>query len=100
MAGGIAAGAMGINWLTEPPSGASWAVTSDSTGYLLLAALVAACIGGLLILQSRSRWAAVVLCTAGVVPGILEPRAFVATFLLVFAGLLASSLPCRCRASA
>ena len=33
------------------------------------------------------------LLLAGVVPGLLEPRAFVATFLLVFAGLLAASLP-------
>ncbi len=93
MAGGIASGAMGLSWLAQPPSGASWAFTSDATAYLLLATLVAACVGGLLVLQSRTRWAVVVLCSAGVVPGVLEPRAFVATFLLVFAGLLASSLP-------
>ena len=67
--------------------------TGVGTGYVLIAALVVACVGGLLILQRRTRFAAAALGAAGIIPGLLEPRAFVATFLLVFAGLLAASLP-------
>lgn len=96
MAGGVAAGAMGLSWLSAPPPSSSWSLTTGvGTAYVLLAALAAACIGGLLVLQGRSRVASVVLCAAGIVPGLVEPRAFVATFLLVFAGLLTSSLPKR-----
>ncbi|MEM6293045.1 MAG: hypothetical protein AAGA54_17345 [Myxococcota bacterium] len=92
MTGGVAAGAMGLTWLRVPPAlgpsvwGANVAII---TAYALLAALLAACLGGFLVLQGRTRIAAVVLCAAGIVPGLVEPRAFVATFLLVFAGLLA-----------
>ncbi len=67
--------------------------TGVGTGYVLLAALTAACIGGMLVLQGRSRAASALLCAAGIIPGLVEPRAFVATFLLVFAGLLTPSLP-------
>ena len=94
MVGGVAAGAMGLSWLTSPPPGSTWSMaTGMGTGYALLAALAVACIGGVMVLQGRNRIASIVLCTAGIVPGLLEPRAFVATFLLVFAGLLAASLP-------
>lgn len=97
MAGGVAAAAMGLIWLSAPPPSSSWSMTTGvGTGYVLLAALAAACLGGLLVLQGRGRVASVVLCAAGIVPGLVEPRAFVATFLLVFAGLLTSSLPKRC----
>ena len=68
-------------------------VTGQGSGYTLLIALAVACVGGLMVFQGRNRIASIVLCSAGVVPGLLEPRAFVATFLLVFAGLLAASLP-------
>ena len=96
MVGGVAAGAMGLTWLDSPPPGSTWSMaTAVGTGYALLAALAAACIGGVMILQDRNRVAAVTLSAAGVLPGLLEPRAFVATFMLVFAGLLASSLPRR-----
>lgn len=96
MVGGVAAGAMGLSWLRTPPPSSTWSMTTGmGTAYVLIAALGAACIGGLLVLQQRGRAASVVLCSAGIVPGLLEPRAFVATFLLVFAGLLAGSLPRR-----
>lgn len=100
MAGGVAAGAMGLSWLSAPPPSSSWSMTTGvGTGYVLLAALAAACVGGLLVLQGRARVASVLLCAAGLIPGLVEPRAFVATFLLVFAGLLTSSLPKRRAAS-
>ena len=84
---------MGLSWLTSPPPGSTWSMTTGSgTGYALIAALAAACIGGVMVLQGRNRVASIVLCASGVIPGLLEPRAFVATFLLVFAGLLAASL--------
>jgi len=96
MVGGVAAGAMGLSWLSTPPPSSSWSMTTGvGTGYVLLAALAAACVGGLLVSQGRCRVASVVLCAAGILPGLVEPRAFVATFLLVFAGLLTSSLPKR-----
>ena len=96
MAGGVAAGAMGLSWLNAPPPGSSWSMTTGAgTGYVLLASLAAACIGALLVLQDRGKVASIVLCSAGLLPGLVEPRAFVATFLLVFAGLLTSSLPKR-----
>ena len=92
--GGVAAGAMGLSWLRAPPPSSSWAMTTSmGTGYLLLAAVSAACLGGLLVLRGQSRVASVLLCAAGIIPGLVEPRAFVATFLLLFAGLLTSSLP-------
>ena len=101
MVGGVAAGAMGLSWLSAPPPSSSWSMTTGvGTGYVLLATLAAACIGGLLVLQGRSRIASVLLCSAGIIPGLVEPRAFVATFVLVFAGLLTSSLPRRRRAVA
>ncbi len=92
MTGGVAAGAMGLTWLRVPPAlGPSvWGVdVAIITAYALLAALLVACFGGVLVLQGRTRLAAILLCAAGIVPGMIEPRAFVATFLLVFAGLLA-----------
>jgi len=96
MVGGVAAGAMGLSWLSAPPASSSWSMTTGiGTGYVLLVALAAACAGGLLVLQGRCRIASVLLCAAGILPGLIEPRAFVATFLLVFAGLLTSSLPKR-----
>lgn len=96
MAGGVAAGAMGISWLQAPPPASQWSMlTGVATGYALLGSLACACAGALLVLQGRHRVAGLVLSTAGVLPGLLEPRAFVATFLLVFAGLIASSLPSR-----
>lgn len=67
--------------------------TGLGTGYALLVAFIVACVGGVMVLQGRNRVAAVVLFVAGLGPGLLEPRAFVGTFVLVFAGLLASSLP-------
>lgn len=92
--GGLAAGLMGLSWLDSPPPGSAWSMaTGVGTGYALLTALAAACAGALLVLQGRGRPASILLFSAGVVPGLLEPRAFVATFVLVFAGLLAASLP-------
>jgi|GEM_PF-2152398 len=94
MVGGVAAGAMGLSWLTTPPPGSTWSMaTGAGTAYALFAALAVSCIGGVMVLQGRNRAATIALCSAGVIPGLIEPRAFVATFLLVFAGLLASTLP-------
>ncbi len=94
--GGSAAGVMGLSWLNAPPPSTSWSMTTAAgAGYVLLAALASAWVGGVLVLQGHCRVASAVLCVAGIVPGLLEPRAFVATFVLVFAGLLTSSLPNR-----
>lgn len=94
--GGVATGAMGLAWLESPPPGSTWSmVTVVATGYALLVALAASCVGAVMVLQGRTRLAAITLGAAGVLPGLLEPRAFVTTFMLVFAGLLASSLPRR-----
>ncbi len=93
LAGGIGAGALGLSWLRgstrHPSEPLAWGVdTTTAAAYLLLGALLAGCIGGALVLQGRARLATAVLCTAGLLPGLLEPRAFVVTFALVFAGLV------------
>ena len=90
--GGVAAGAMGLDWLQSPPLPASSSLgveTSEAAAWSLVAALLAAIVGCSLLLLRRNRAAAIVLFTAGLVPGLLDPRAFVVTFLLVFAGLIA-----------
>ena len=88
LVGAVAAGALGLSWLRTPPSPGAWPQPIELASYLLVVALVVGCIGGMLILQRRDRIAAPVLLVAGFLPGIVEPKAFVATFVLVLAGFL------------
>jgi hypothetical protein len=81
--GAVGAGTLGLSWLRGMP-----ATNTVIAAYVLVLALVVGSIGGMLILQRRDRLAATVLLAAGFLPGLFEPKAFVATFLLVLAGFL------------
>jgi hypothetical protein len=95
--GSTAAGSLGLSWLRGTGCAPiarttdSWPLVFDATllgGYLLVAALVAGCISATMIVQNRTRLAGALLTSAGVIPGLVEPKAFVVTFVLIFAGLL------------
>lgn len=101
MLGAIGAGGLGLSWLRNAScreahgSVDSWLPGGDPvilSAYLLVVALVLACIGGLFVLQGRQRTSGTLLLIAGIGPGLIEPRAFVVTFLLILAGLIAHGL--------
>jgi hypothetical protein len=90
--GAVASGALGLSWLQdatrmerETPHLGQIVLASHA----LVAALVLGCVAGVFILQGRHRLAGTLCLAAGVAPGMLEPRAFVVTFLLLMAGLMA-----------
>jgi hypothetical protein len=85
LVGAIGAGALGLSWLRSGPAGMPSVVIA---GYLLVTALALGCIAGMLILQRRDRIAAPLLLAAGLLPGLVEPKAFVVTFVLVLAAFL------------
>lgn len=104
LCGGTAAGHLGLRWIedaarrqaTVPTLAAEHqAVLLALTGYVLVAAMVAAFLGSLLAWQQRGRSAGTVLLVAGVVPGIFDLRAFVVTCLLILAAMLAYGLSTR-----
>lgn len=93
LAGSIASGALGLSWLraglTRSTGPLSWGGhTMELGAYALLAALVFGCLAGLLILRGRTRYAAPLLLACGLLPGLIEPKAFVVTFVLVLAAFL------------
>lgn len=55
---------------------------------LLVAAMLAGLLGGIAAHRSRSNAAGVLMLIAGALPGIIDPRAFVATCVLILGGLL------------
>lgn len=97
--GGIAAGHLGLRWLDGAarqrgilglsPVAEHEAVMLSVAAYVMVAAMVAAAVGGLLAWQQRGRAAGTVLLFAGVVPGIVDLRAFVVTCVLILAAMLA-----------
>ena len=94
--GGVGSGALGLHWMTRPPVAPLMELPFGlSAAYLLIGALLAACVATALVLHGRLRVAAVTLCAAGIVPGLFEPRAFVVTFALVFAGLVTPTTSAR-----
>lgn len=93
LAGSIAAGALGMAWLRAGLSRSSGPLswgghTMELGAYALLGALVFGCLAGLLILRQRGRYAAPLLLACGLLPGLIEPKAFVVTFVLVLAAFL------------
>lgn len=100
LTGGIGAGALGLSWLRGTGCHKSEGLGSllpgndpvVLAGYLLIVALVLGCIGGLYLLQRRGNLAGPLLLAGGVAPGLIEPRAFVVTFLLILAGLIAQGV--------
>ncbi|MCH9686937.1 MAG: hypothetical protein K0V04_36215 [Deltaproteobacteria bacterium] len=101
-AGGAAAGHVGLQWLGDAAGRqATLADPSVAThdlvlvwvaGYVMVAAMVAAMVGSLLAWQQRGRSAGTVLLVAGVVPGIIDLRAFLVTSVLILAAMLAYGL--------
>ncbi len=85
LVGAVGAGALGLSWLRAAPHGLPSVAIA---GYLLVLALVLGCVAGMLILQRRDRIAAPMLLGCGLAPGLVEPKAFVVTFLLVLAAFL------------
>ncbi|MCA9655406.1 MAG: hypothetical protein H6712_23805 [Myxococcales bacterium] len=101
LSGGMAAGHLGLRWIEEAarrqataatPAAEHAAVLLTLTGYVLVAAMVAAVLGSLLAWQQRGRYAGTVLLIAGVVPGVFDLRAFVVTCVLILAAMLAYGL--------
>lgn len=94
--GGIVSGALGLTWLRDVAryelgshfvdvrevEQLSWA------GYALVLALVAASVSAVLAVHGRRKIAGTTLLVAGLAPGLLDLRAFIATWLLILAGVL------------
>jgi hypothetical protein len=97
--GAIAAGALGLSWLQDAARFEREAALAQAVGldpsrlviasYMLVGTLVLGCVAGVFILQGRHRLACTLCLAAGIAPGMLEPKAFVVTFLLILAGFLA-----------
>ncbi len=102
LAGSAAAGHLALQWLRDAAhlqSSLERATVAEPSvvvlslaGYLLLASMVAGVIGAGLATQHRGRSAGTVLLVAGIVPGIVDLRAFVATSVLILASMLAYGL--------
>lgn len=96
--GGLACGALGVHWLgeaerTEANPVLAYALGRDPeqmklAAILLVAAMLAGLLGGIAAHMSRSRSAGVLMLIAGALPGIIDPRAFVASCVLILGGLL------------
>ena len=94
--GGIVCGALGLTWLRDVARyelgshfmdvrelrQLSWA------GYTLLASLVASSVSAVLAAHERRKLAGMVLLVAGLAPGLIDLRAFIASWLLILAGIL------------
>jgi hypothetical protein len=97
--GAVAAGTLGLSWLQDAARFEREAMLARAVGvdtghltlasYALVGALVLGCVAGAFILQGRCRLAGALCLAAGIAPGMLEPKAFVVTFLLIMAGFLA-----------
>lgn len=99
MVGAAGAGHLGLRWLEDAArhqavlgSFGHDHVLLSVTAYALMGAMVAGVLGSMLAWQRRGRTAGTILLTAGLVPGILDLRAFVVTCILILAGLLAYEL--------
>ncbi len=101
--GAVAACLMGVMWLSDalrPQVPALGQVGDDPVATLaaaaaLLAATIASVIGSVLAQRPDPRGTATMLLLAGLVPGLIDPRAFVVTWLICLAGMLATSLEPR-----
>lgn len=93
--GGSFCGALGLEWMRDLAH--QQAIGQDPlrvqiAAYALMLALVGGVAGGFLALGNRGRWAATIFLIAGIVPGLIDPRAFVVTCVLVLGGILSFEL--------
>ena len=93
--GGSLCGALGLEWMRD--LGHQQAIGQDPlrvqiAAYALMLALIGGVAGGFLALGNRGRSAAAIFLAAGIVPGLIDARAFVVTCVLVLGGILSLEL--------
>jgi len=99
--GGLAAGALGIKWLSDAHQmreliGAAREFGVDTgeldkliiAAYILLAAMVLGIIGGVLAFKGKGKIAAGLMLVGALLPVVFAPKALVFTFLLLVGGAL------------
>jgi hypothetical protein len=99
--GGIIAAALGFKWLSDANSLKQLINTARQAGanmteldklikaaYLLIGALGAGIIGGVLTVKGRGKVGGVVMIVGAVAPAIFAPKALVFTFILLLGGVL------------
>lgn len=98
--GGLAAGFLGIKWLSDANAdkaaldlmrSVGMAAEIDkiiTAGYVLLVSAVLGFVGGFMALKGKGKIAAVLMIVGAIAPVIFEPRALVFTFILLVGGLV------------
>ncbi|HJQ25109.1 MAG TPA: hypothetical protein VKA60_14420 [Blastocatellia bacterium] len=99
--GGLAAGALGIKWLSDAHQmreliGAARELGVDTgeldklvmAAYVLIAAMVMGIAGGVLAFKGRGRYAAGLMLVGALLPVVFAPKALAFTFLLLVGGCL------------
>lgn len=99
--GGLAAGALGIKWLSDAHQmreliGAARGLGVDTgeldkliiAAYILLAAMLLGIIGGVLAFKGKGKIAAALMLVGALLPVVFAPKALVFTFLLLVGGAL------------
>jgi hypothetical protein len=101
--GAVACAVIGLRWLAlalRPHVPAAAGLTAEPALAMagaasLLLATGAAAIGAASVHGGDPRPATTLLLAAGLLPGLIDPRAFVVTWICCLAGLLGTSLPAR-----
>jgi len=99
--GGLAAGLLGMKWLSDANQLKELAdfvrQTGGDTGdldklvtaaYVLIGAMVLGIVGGVLAFMGKGKIAAVLMLVAGILPAIFEPKALVFTFILLIGAVV------------
>ena len=97
--GGLAAGALGIKWLSDAHQmreliGAARQLGLDTgeldklvmAAYVLIASMVIGIIGGVLAFKGKGRIAGSIMLVGALLPVVFAPKALAFTFLLLIAG--------------
>lgn len=99
--GGVGAGLLGMKWMGDADSlkasieaarklGANMAELDKlaTASYMLIGAMVAGIIGGILAMMGKGKIAALLMLAGAILPAIWAPRSLVGTFLLVIGGIV------------
>jgi hypothetical protein len=99
--GGLLAGCLGWKWIDDAnhmkamidvarSAGVSMAELDKTVmaGRILIGSMGAGIVGGILTMMGKGKIAALLMLAAVIVPGILQPKSLVATFLLAIAGIV------------
>lgn len=100
--GGLACSVLGLQWFRDAARQSAYPALAALLGqdpwrlelaaYAMLAAFAAGVLGGILAYQNRGRAATALLLGGGILPGLIDPRAFVVTCVLILAGILSLEL--------